>query len=108
MKQTVEKNNKGKIWFFENINKIEKPLTRMITREKTKNHTNMVWGKLCHPPCLSRCAPKCPCHRPLCRTATLRPGVPALLGLVYTDPHLTPGALVEVYLMNWKTPPSPT
>lgn len=35
MKQTVEKNNKGKIWFFENINKIEKPLARMIKGKKT-------------------------------------------------------------------------
>lgn len=79
MKQTVEKNNKGKICFFENINKIEKPLARMIKGKKTKNHTNMVWEKLRHPPCLSRYAPKCPCHRPLGRTATLRPWVPAPL-----------------------------
>lgn len=58
MKQTVEKNNKGKIWFFENINKIEKPLARMI---KGKKPCQYGLGEA-SPPSLSRCAPKCPCH----------------------------------------------
>ena len=38
MKKTIEKINKTKSWFFEKINKIDKPLARLIkkTREKTQ------------------------------------------------------------------------
>ena len=38
MKETLAKINKTKSWFFENINKIDKPLPRHIKkkREKTK------------------------------------------------------------------------
>lgn len=51
MKQIVEKNNKGEIWFFENINKIEKPLARMFKGGGGEKHANMVWGKLLHLVC---------------------------------------------------------
>ena len=38
MKETITKVNKTKSWFFEKINKIDKPLARLIkkTREKTQ------------------------------------------------------------------------
>ena len=32
MKETTVKNNKTKIWFFEKINKIDKPLARSIKK----------------------------------------------------------------------------
>ena len=32
-KKTIEKINKTKSWFFEKINKIDKPLARLIKRE---------------------------------------------------------------------------
>ena len=34
MKETVAKINKTKGWFFENINKIDKPLARLIKKKK--------------------------------------------------------------------------
>ena len=34
MKKTIEKSNKNKNWFFEKINKIEKPLVRLIKKKK--------------------------------------------------------------------------
>ena len=39
MKETMSKINKTKTWFFEKINKIDKPLARLIQkkREKTQN-----------------------------------------------------------------------
>ena len=39
MKETIAKINKTKSWFFENINKIDKPLVRLSKkkREKTKS-----------------------------------------------------------------------
>lgn len=33
-KKTIEKSNKNKNWFFEKINKIEKPLVRLIKKKK--------------------------------------------------------------------------
>ena len=37
MKETIAKINKSKSWFFEKINKIEKPLARLMKKwEKTK------------------------------------------------------------------------
>ena len=36
MKKTIEKINKTKSWFFEKINKIDKPLVRLI-KKKAKN-----------------------------------------------------------------------
>ena len=34
MKETIVKINKTKNWFFEKINKIDKPLARLIKKEK--------------------------------------------------------------------------
>ena len=34
MKETIAKINKTKSWFFEKINKIDKPLTRLIKKNK--------------------------------------------------------------------------
>ena len=34
MKETIAKINKIKSWFFENINKLDKPLTRLIKKKK--------------------------------------------------------------------------
>ena len=34
MKETIAKINEIKIWFFEKINKIDKPLTRLIKKKK--------------------------------------------------------------------------
>ena len=36
MKETMVKINKIKIWFFEKINKIDKPLARLIKKKKKK------------------------------------------------------------------------
>ena len=36
MKETVAKINKTKSWFFEKINKIDKPLARLSNKKKEK------------------------------------------------------------------------
>ena len=36
MKETIVKINKTKAWFFENINKIDKPLARLIKKKRKK------------------------------------------------------------------------
>ena len=36
-KETIAKINKAKSWFFEKINKIDKPLARLIKKKKDKN-----------------------------------------------------------------------
>ena len=36
-KETVAKINKAKSWFFERINKIDKPLARLINKQREKN-----------------------------------------------------------------------
>ena len=41
MKGTIAKINKTKSWFFEKINKIDKPLARLI-KEKRKNQINKI------------------------------------------------------------------
>ena len=33
-KKNIEKSNKNKNWFFEKINKIDKPLARLIKKER--------------------------------------------------------------------------
>ena len=38
MKETTVKINKTKSWFFEKINKIGKPLTRLIKKKKKKKN----------------------------------------------------------------------
>ena len=39
MKETIVKTNKTKSWFFEKINKIDKPLARLIKEKKRKEST---------------------------------------------------------------------
>ena len=41
MKETIVKSNKTKTWFFEKINKIDKPLARLI-KKKEKYHSNKI------------------------------------------------------------------
>ena len=41
MKETTVKINKTKSWFFEKINKIDKPLARLI-KKKEKYHSNKI------------------------------------------------------------------
>ena len=36
-KETIAKINKAKSWFFERINKIDKPLARLIKKQREKN-----------------------------------------------------------------------
>ena len=42
MKETIVKINKTKSWFFENINKIDKPLARLIKKKTEKNQINKI------------------------------------------------------------------
>ena len=37
MKEAIVKINKTKSWFFEKINKIDKPLARLIKKKREKN-----------------------------------------------------------------------
>ena len=41
-KETVAKINKTKSWFFKKINKIDKPLARLIKKQREKNQTNKI------------------------------------------------------------------
>ena len=41
-KETIAKINKAKRWFFEKINKIDKPLARLIKKQREKNQTNKI------------------------------------------------------------------
>ena len=42
MKETIVKINKTKSWFFEKINKIEKPLARLIKEKREENQVNKI------------------------------------------------------------------
>ena len=42
MKETITKINKMKSWFFEKINKTDKPLARLIKKKREKNQINKV------------------------------------------------------------------
>ena len=42
MKETIVKINKTKRWFFEKINKIDKPLARLIMKKREKNQINTI------------------------------------------------------------------
>ena len=42
MKETVAKINKTKSWFFEKINKIDKPLARLIEKKREKIQVNKI------------------------------------------------------------------
>ena len=41
-KKTIAKTNKTKSWFFEKINKIDKPLARFIKKQRKKNQINKI------------------------------------------------------------------
>ena len=41
-KETIAKIKKAKSWFFEKINKIEKPLARLIKKQREKNQINKI------------------------------------------------------------------
>ena len=41
-KETIEKVNKAKSWFFERINKIDKPLARLIKKQRENNQINKI------------------------------------------------------------------
>ena len=43
--ETVAKINKAKSWLFERINKIDKPLTRLIKKQRQKNQINKIWNE---------------------------------------------------------------
>ena len=42
MKETIEKINETKSWFFEKINKIDKPLARLIRQKRERTHINKI------------------------------------------------------------------
>ena len=42
MKETIVKMNKTKSWFFEKINKMDKPLARFIKKKREKNQINKI------------------------------------------------------------------
>ena len=42
MKETIVKINKTKSWSFEKINKIDKPLARLINKKREKNQVNKI------------------------------------------------------------------
>ena len=42
MKKTIVKINKTKSWFYEKINKIDKPLARLIKKKRKKNEINKI------------------------------------------------------------------
>ena len=41
-KETIPKINKAKSWFFEKLNKIDKPLARLIKKQREKNQINKI------------------------------------------------------------------
>ena len=45
MKETIVKINKTKSWFFEKINKIDKPLTRFIKKKRRIKSTKLEMKK---------------------------------------------------------------
>ena len=52
MKETIVKINKTKSWFFEKINKIDKPLARLTKEKREKNQINKIRNEkrtLCDP-----------------------------------------------------------
>ena len=42
IKETIAKINKTKSWFFEKINKIDKPLAKLINKQREKNQINKI------------------------------------------------------------------
>ena len=45
MKETIAKINKTKSWFFEKINKIDKPLARLTKKKREKTEFNRTRNK---------------------------------------------------------------
>ena len=45
-KETIAKINKTKCWFFEKINKRDKPLARLIKKKREKNQINKLEMKM--------------------------------------------------------------
>ena len=45
MKETIAKINKTESWFFEKINKIDKPLSRLIKKKREKTQINRIRNK---------------------------------------------------------------
>ena len=45
MKETIAKINKTKSWFFEKINKIDKPLVRLIKKKREETQINRIRNK---------------------------------------------------------------
>ena len=45
-KETIAKINKAKSWFFEKINKIDRPLARLIKKQREKNQINKIEMKM--------------------------------------------------------------
>ena len=45
IKETIVKINKTKNWFFEKINKIDKPLARLFNKKRGKNQINKTTNK---------------------------------------------------------------
>ena len=41
-KETIAEINKAKSWYFEKINKIDKPLARLIKKQREKNQINKI------------------------------------------------------------------
>ena len=41
-KETIAKINKAKGWFFEKLNKLDKPLARLIKKQREKNQINII------------------------------------------------------------------
>ena len=44
-KETIAKINKTKSWFFEKVNKIDKPLAKLIKKHREKNQINKIRNK---------------------------------------------------------------
>ena len=44
--ETIAKINKAKSWFFEKINKIDRPLARLIKKQREKNQINKIEMKM--------------------------------------------------------------
>ena len=44
--ETIAKINKAKSWFFEKINKIDKPLARLLKKKREKNQVNKLEMKM--------------------------------------------------------------
>ena len=47
-KETIAKINKAKSWLFERINKIDKPLARLIKKQREKNQINKIRNENLH------------------------------------------------------------